>query len=62
MRLLWLCFLAVAVVVASGEDEFPRADPCDADVCGIPNCQCSSTNNPEGLSPKDTPQVCSFIS
>ncbi|XP_026316098.1 uncharacterized protein LOC113227406 [Hyposmocoma kahamanoa] len=54
--LLCLTLLAVAAVVANGEDTLPSAQPCRAASCSIPECQCSSTSNSLGLAPKDTPQ------
>ncbi|XP_026735425.1 uncharacterized protein LOC113499229 [Trichoplusia ni] len=59
MKLLGLlALLLVASVYADDEDDGLAKD-CDPEVCVLPNCRCSSTNIPGGLSPRDTPQFVS---
>ena len=33
------------------------AQPCSDDICKLPDCFCSGTRIPGGLSPKDVPQM-----
>ena len=33
------------------------AQPCNDDVCKLPDCFCSGTKIPGGLNPKDVPQM-----
>ncbi|XP_050683968.1 chitin deacetylase 8-like [Leptidea sinapis] len=53
MRAAWyfvlLCF-------AFAEDELKLAEPCDPEVCKLPDCRCSSTLIPGDLHPARTPQ------
>lgn len=50
--------IAVALVVAD-EDELTLAESCDQEACQLPDCRCSSTGIPGGLSTRDVPQVSS---
>ncbi|XP_059056295.1 chitin deacetylase 8-like [Achroia grisella] len=37
-------------------DELPLAEPCNEELCQLPDCRCSSTDIPGGLQARDTPQ------
>ncbi|XP_059056313.1 chitin deacetylase 8-like [Achroia grisella] len=47
-----ICLLFASVAC----NELPLAEPCNEDLCKLPNCKCSSTDIPGGLQPRDTPQ------
>lgn len=52
--------LGILVLVALGNvnSELPQAEPCNENICKLPECRCSSVDIPGGLAPRDTPQVC----
>ncbi|XP_026316030.1 uncharacterized protein LOC113227352 [Hyposmocoma kahamanoa] len=53
---LYLSFVAVSVAAVSGNADLLLAEPCDAQSCSLPDCQCSSTTIPGNLAARDTPQ------
>lgn len=54
---LLLGFVFQALCASSMHLEKIPATPCDSTVCKLPDCYCSGTDIPGGLSPSDTPQV-----
>lgn len=61
MYRLLLIGLLVAVTFGApqrGYDVFELAENCNEALCSLPNCRCSSTQIPGGLTSSETPQVC----
>lgn len=62
ISLLALTSLAPAVLGQDGTPNIPTASTgstysCDPNSCKLPSCLCASTSPPNGLQPKDVPQV-----
>lgn len=54
---IWISYLLVVLlVIQSNCDIIKSAPSCSEDNCKPPNCRCSSTEIPGGLTPEQTPQ------
>nr|AYX80514.1 chitin deacetylase 6 [Spodoptera exigua] len=57
LALLALLLVSSATLAEDSSSEVPAAaEPCDREACKLPNCRCSGTDIPGGLTPRDTPQ------
>lgn len=57
-----ILLIGVFLTVVSGAprskyDELALAENCNEQLCRLPDCRCSSTAIPAGLSASETPQV-----
>ncbi|XP_059056288.1 chitin deacetylase 8-like [Achroia grisella] len=50
------CAIICLVFASVACNELRLAEPCDEQLCQLPDCRCSSTEIPGGLQPRDTPQ------
>lgn len=57
----WILVLAFIGSALADSEELPLAEICDEELCKLPECRCSSTSIPGGLSARDTPQVSLFF-
>ncbi|XP_059056297.1 chitin deacetylase 8-like [Achroia grisella] len=51
----WLAVICL-VFASVACNELPFAEPCNEQLCQLPDCRCSSSGIPGGLQPRDTPQ------
>ena len=58
MKFLLVVVLGAILALSQGMD--CPAKPCNPAACQLPDCRCSSTDMPGGLSPKDVPQVLNY--
>ncbi|XP_038218118.1 chitin deacetylase 8 [Zerene cesonia] len=54
--LLLFTFIVFVVASAISADVLPLAEPCDEELCKLPDCRCSSTVIPGNLKPHEVPQ------